>query len=200
MNHVTSDPERFQPVSLTVLLWIVSDAVCNMESGMCTWSNTQNSEVDKLDWELTSRGSDKHYSMPLSDHTLGTDRGNTSASHYAKGSSCSIRAKGCGFNSRDSSCSFFLVIVSTLQPFHVIVSTQYLIVFTLCTMCLLGSPLVSNWLMVSLHVLPGSAGFSPFLSMCLPESCRVPQLSSGFSSCSSNIWWVLSILSIYLII
>lgn len=58
-----------------LLLSNVSDSVCNLESGMCTWSNTQNMEVDKLDWELTNQEGDKHYSTPHSDHTLGTERG-----------------------------------------------------------------------------------------------------------------------------
>lgn len=42
---------------------------------MCSWSNTQNLELDKLDWELTNRQAEKHYSTPHSDHTLGTERG-----------------------------------------------------------------------------------------------------------------------------
>lgn len=58
-----------------MLLSTLSDAVCTLEKGMCTWSNTQNMEVDKLDWELTSQEADKHYSTPHSDHTLGTERG-----------------------------------------------------------------------------------------------------------------------------
>lgn len=42
---------------------------------MCTWSNTQNRDLDKLDWELTSRETEKHYSIPAEDHTLGTEKG-----------------------------------------------------------------------------------------------------------------------------
>lgn len=42
---------------------------------MCSWSNTQNSEVDKLDWELTSQEAEHHYPTPPEDHTLGNDKG-----------------------------------------------------------------------------------------------------------------------------
>lgn len=42
---------------------------------MCSWSNTQNVNMDKLDWELTSREAEKHYLTPQADHTLGTERG-----------------------------------------------------------------------------------------------------------------------------
>lgn len=42
---------------------------------MCSWSNTQNVKMDKLDWELTSPETEKHYSIPAADHTLGTERG-----------------------------------------------------------------------------------------------------------------------------
>ncbi|KAM6902305.1 apical endosomal glycoprotein [Xenentodon cancila] len=48
---------------------------CSLEKGMCSWSNTQNSAVDKLDWELTSQEAEKHYSIPAEDHTLGTEKG-----------------------------------------------------------------------------------------------------------------------------
>ncbi|KAG7216661.1 hypothetical protein INR49_023375, partial [Caranx melampygus] len=48
---------------------------CNLETGMCSWSNTQNIKVDKLDWELTSQEAEKHYPTPPADHTLGTERG-----------------------------------------------------------------------------------------------------------------------------
>uniref|UniRef100_A0A3Q1HBY1 MAM domain-containing protein n=1 Tax=Anabas testudineus TaxID=64144 RepID=A0A3Q1HBY1_ANATE len=48
---------------------------CSLEKGMCSWSNTRNSEVDKLDWELTSAETEKHYPTPPEDHTLGTERG-----------------------------------------------------------------------------------------------------------------------------
>lgn len=52
---------------------------------MCSWSNTQNIKVDKLDWELTSQEAEKHYSTPPEDHTLGTERGKheRDASHGA---------------------------------------------------------------------------------------------------------------------
>lgn len=42
---------------------------------MCSWSNTQNSKMDKLDWELTSQEAESHYSTPPGDHTLGTEKG-----------------------------------------------------------------------------------------------------------------------------
>ncbi|KAM3874405.1 apical endosomal glycoprotein [Diretmus argenteus] len=48
---------------------------CNLERGMCGWSNTQNRNLDKLDWELTSPLAETHYTTPPRDHTLGTDRG-----------------------------------------------------------------------------------------------------------------------------
>ncbi|XP_037547712.1 apical endosomal glycoprotein [Nematolebias whitei] len=48
---------------------------CNLENGMCSWSNTQNNQLDKLDWELTSHEADQHYSTPTEDHTLGTEKG-----------------------------------------------------------------------------------------------------------------------------
>nr|XP_057920717.1 apical endosomal glycoprotein isoform X2 [Doryrhamphus excisus] len=48
---------------------------CSLERGMCGWSNTQNSNRDQLDWELTSHEADGHYSTPLEDHTLGTEKG-----------------------------------------------------------------------------------------------------------------------------
>ncbi|XP_060917207.1 apical endosomal glycoprotein [Labrus mixtus] len=48
---------------------------CSLERGMCSWSNTQNVKVDKLDWELTSQEAERHYPVPPADHTLGTERG-----------------------------------------------------------------------------------------------------------------------------
>ncbi|KAK2818904.1 hypothetical protein Q5P01_024465 [Channa striata] len=48
---------------------------CSLERGMCSWSNTQNSKVDKLDWEWTSTEAETHYSTPFEDHTLGTEKG-----------------------------------------------------------------------------------------------------------------------------
>ncbi|KAM9735076.1 apical endosomal glycoprotein isoform 1-T1 [Menidia menidia] len=48
---------------------------CSMEKGMCGWSNTQNTKVDKLDWELTSHEEERHYPTPAEDHTLGTEKG-----------------------------------------------------------------------------------------------------------------------------
>ncbi|XP_051268409.1 apical endosomal glycoprotein [Dicentrarchus labrax] len=48
---------------------------CSLEKGMCSWSNTQNVKLDKLDWELTSKEAERHYLTPPEDHTLGTERG-----------------------------------------------------------------------------------------------------------------------------
>ncbi|XP_041816416.1 apical endosomal glycoprotein [Chelmon rostratus] len=48
---------------------------CSLERGMCSWSNTQNIEVDQLDWELTNQEVERHYSTPAEDHTLGTEKG-----------------------------------------------------------------------------------------------------------------------------
>lgn len=42
---------------------------------MCSWSNTQNVNMDKLDWELTSQEAEQHYPTPPVDHTLGTEQG-----------------------------------------------------------------------------------------------------------------------------
>lgn len=52
-----------------------SGSKCTLENGMCSWSNTQNVKMDKLDWELTSPKAEKHYSVPAEDKTLGTERG-----------------------------------------------------------------------------------------------------------------------------
>lgn len=48
---------------------------CSLERGMCGWSNTQNIKADKLDWELTNQETERHYSTPAEDHTLGTEKG-----------------------------------------------------------------------------------------------------------------------------
>ncbi|XP_072228678.1 apical endosomal glycoprotein [Leuresthes tenuis] len=48
---------------------------CSLERGMCSWTNTQNTNVDKLDWELTSQEEEQHYPTPAGDHTLGTEKG-----------------------------------------------------------------------------------------------------------------------------
>ncbi|XP_037340928.2 apical endosomal glycoprotein isoform X3 [Pungitius pungitius] len=48
---------------------------CTLERGMCSWSNTQNVNADKLDWELTSREAESHYPTPPEDHSLGTEKG-----------------------------------------------------------------------------------------------------------------------------
>ena len=42
---------------------------------MCSWTNTQNANVDKLDWELTSQEEEQHYPTPAGDHTQGTEKG-----------------------------------------------------------------------------------------------------------------------------
>uniref|UniRef100_A0A3Q2FGI9 Apical endosomal glycoprotein-like n=1 Tax=Cyprinodon variegatus TaxID=28743 RepID=A0A3Q2FGI9_CYPVA len=46
----------------------------SMENGMCIWNNIQDSERDKLDWDLTSRETEEHYPVPPEDHTLGTEK------------------------------------------------------------------------------------------------------------------------------
>lgn len=83
---------------------------------MCTWANTQNLELDKLDWELTNQETEKHYSTPHSDHTLGTERGDTCASQF---SACRL----------DSTCSpcvylvpsvFSMFSIFPLGSFHVL--------------------------------------------------------------------------------
>ncbi|KAM7393213.1 hypothetical protein PAMA_008047 [Pampus argenteus] len=51
------------------------DSKCSLETGLCSWSNTQNVKMDKLDWELTSQEAERHYSTPAGDHTLGTEKG-----------------------------------------------------------------------------------------------------------------------------
>uniref|UniRef100_A0A8C3A127 MAM domain-containing protein n=1 Tax=Cyclopterus lumpus TaxID=8103 RepID=A0A8C3A127_CYCLU len=48
---------------------------CSLERGMCSWSNTQNTKVDQLDWELTSPEAESHYLTPPEDHSLGTEKG-----------------------------------------------------------------------------------------------------------------------------
>ncbi|XP_029301211.1 apical endosomal glycoprotein [Cottoperca gobio] len=45
---------------------------CSLERGMCSWSNMKG---DNLDWELTSREAESHYSTPFEDHSLGTEKG-----------------------------------------------------------------------------------------------------------------------------
>ncbi|XP_034153048.1 apical endosomal glycoprotein isoform X2 [Esox lucius] len=48
---------------------------CDLESGLCGWTNTQNPELDQLDWELSSAEAETHYTTPNHDHTLGNNRG-----------------------------------------------------------------------------------------------------------------------------
>ncbi|XP_068430298.1 apical endosomal glycoprotein [Clinocottus analis] len=48
---------------------------CSLERGMCSWSNSQNISVDKLDWDWTSAEAESHYLTPPEDHSLGTERG-----------------------------------------------------------------------------------------------------------------------------
>nr|XP_055035973.1 apical endosomal glycoprotein [Misgurnus anguillicaudatus] len=52
-----------------------ADSVCDFERGQCGWSNTQNSSVDWLDWELTNVQAEMIYSTPPYDHTSNTDEG-----------------------------------------------------------------------------------------------------------------------------
>ncbi|XP_024863640.1 apical endosomal glycoprotein isoform X2 [Kryptolebias marmoratus] len=48
---------------------------CSLEDGMCSWSNTRNARLDRLDWERTSAEDERHYPTPTEDHTLGTEKG-----------------------------------------------------------------------------------------------------------------------------
>lgn len=59
------------------MLVCLSGTKCDLEIGMCDWTNTQNPELDQLDWELTSAEAETHYPIPSHDHTLGTERGDT---------------------------------------------------------------------------------------------------------------------------
>ncbi|XP_053334693.1 apical endosomal glycoprotein [Clarias gariepinus] len=52
-----------------------TDKVCDLERGLCGWSNTQNHQLDLLDWELSNLLSETHYSTPLYDHTLQNKKG-----------------------------------------------------------------------------------------------------------------------------
>ncbi|XP_030625025.1 apical endosomal glycoprotein isoform X2 [Chanos chanos] len=49
--------------------------LCDLEHGLCGWSNTQNTELDLLDWELTSVSVETKYPTPPYDHTLSNERG-----------------------------------------------------------------------------------------------------------------------------
>lgn len=137
---------------------------------MCTWSNTQNLVLDKLDWELTNQEADKHYSTPLTDHTLGSERGNISASLPAKVSLCAL----C------NSVQKVVVSIPGTPPeafpcncFHPGSTT-----FSMFLMCLLGS----------LHVFHLSAGFSSGSS----SVCWVVLMLSVYTTVSpcSCVWWV----------
>lgn len=55
---------------------------------MCSWSNTQNVKVDKLDWELTCPAAERHYSTPPEDHTLGTEKGKKQQHRDERGRRC----------------------------------------------------------------------------------------------------------------
>ncbi|XP_063067115.1 apical endosomal glycoprotein [Engraulis encrasicolus] len=50
-------------------------AVCDLERGLCGWSNTQSSTRDQLDWEVTSASLESRLPTPPEDHTLKTDKG-----------------------------------------------------------------------------------------------------------------------------
>lgn len=54
---------------------IVLDKRCDLEQGLCGWSNTQSHNLDKLDWELSNLLSETHYPTPPYDHTLHNERG-----------------------------------------------------------------------------------------------------------------------------
>ncbi|XP_072518488.1 apical endosomal glycoprotein [Salminus brasiliensis] len=49
--------------------------ICDLERGLCGWTNTQSPERDRLDWELSSLLSETHYPTPPHDHTLANERG-----------------------------------------------------------------------------------------------------------------------------
>ncbi|KAB5549223.1 hypothetical protein PHYPO_G00064910 [Pangasianodon hypophthalmus] len=48
---------------------------CDLERGLCGWSNIQNHNLDHLDWELSNLLSETHYPTPPYDHTLHNERG-----------------------------------------------------------------------------------------------------------------------------
>ncbi|XP_041916019.1 apical endosomal glycoprotein [Alosa sapidissima] len=50
--------------------------VCDLERGLCGWSNTQNPSQDQLDWEVTSASGESRLPTPYEDHTLKTEKGN----------------------------------------------------------------------------------------------------------------------------
>ncbi|KAL2099482.1 hypothetical protein ACEWY4_003876 [Coilia grayii] len=50
-------------------------AVCDLEHGLCDWSNTQNSSRDQLDWEVTTASQESRLPTPQEDHSLKTDKG-----------------------------------------------------------------------------------------------------------------------------
>ncbi|XP_076836501.1 apical endosomal glycoprotein [Brachyhypopomus gauderio] len=52
-----------------------TDEVCDLERGLCGWSNTQRHTLDRLDWELSNVLSETHYPTPQYDHTLGSKNG-----------------------------------------------------------------------------------------------------------------------------
>ncbi|KAF7696752.1 hypothetical protein HF521_005170 [Silurus meridionalis] len=52
-----------------------TDKVCDLERGLCGWSNTQSHHLDHLDWELSNLLSETHYPTPPYDHTLHNERG-----------------------------------------------------------------------------------------------------------------------------
>lgn len=47
-----------------------SDIICDLERGLCGWSNTQSHLLDHLDWELSNLLFETHYPTPPCDHTL----------------------------------------------------------------------------------------------------------------------------------
>ncbi|XP_051533001.1 apical endosomal glycoprotein [Myxocyprinus asiaticus] len=52
-----------------------TDSVCDLERGLCGWSNTQNPSLDWLDWDLNSAQAETFYSTPPNDNTLHTEEG-----------------------------------------------------------------------------------------------------------------------------
>ncbi|XP_026859460.2 apical endosomal glycoprotein [Electrophorus electricus] len=52
-----------------------TDEMCDLERGLCGWTNTQSHSLDRLDWDLSSLLTEPHYPTPQYDHTLGNKSG-----------------------------------------------------------------------------------------------------------------------------
>ncbi|KAK2827613.1 hypothetical protein Q7C36_018539 [Tachysurus vachellii] len=62
-------------ISFSTHICPTTDIVCDLEHGLCGWSNSQSHHLDQLDWELSNLLSETHYSTPPHDHTLQNERG-----------------------------------------------------------------------------------------------------------------------------